>query len=338
MKLTRSANNPILRPTDKNDWESLGVLNPAAWYEDGVFYLLYRAAGDDDEHRITLGLAKSTDGEHFERCFDHPIMEPGIDGPDGNGVEDPRVVKMGKYYYMTYASRFFFSGKYWLEDHKNYGFQPENGPMGLIMNNTATYLAVSEDLVHWRKCGRMTDSRHDDRDVYIFPEKINGKYVMLSRSMQRVGEAYGCERPSIWISYSDDLLEWDNYKLLAQKKFWWEKNKIGGSTPPLKTEKGWLCLYHGVDEEPHGNYHVGAMLLDLNDPEKILARTKEPILSPEEPYEAEGMYSGCVFPTGLVEKDGTLYVYYGAADRFCCVATCKLDELLDYLVNENAEE
>ena len=80
------------------------------------------------------------------------------------------------------------------------------------------------------------------------------------------------------------------------------------------------------------------MLLDLNDPEKILARTKEPILSPEEPYETEGMYSGCVFPTGLVEKDGTLYVYYGAADRFCCVATCKLDELLDYLVNENAEE
>lgn len=338
-KLDKCPENPILTAKEDSDWEKLGVLNPACVYEDGTFWMFYRAAADDEEHTISLGLAKSTDGVHFERCFDHPILSPSKDGPDGNGVEDPRVVKMNGWYYMTYAARSFPTGKYWLpkDQRRDYFYDPAplDGPRSIVTNDSITYLAISKDMVNWRKLGRMTDSRHDDRDAFIFPEKVNGKYVMLSRSQNRVGEEYGCKVPSIWISYSDDLLEWDNYKLLCTAKEDWEAKKIGGSTPPIKTDKGWLFLYHGVAaKEEGGDYCVGAMLLDLDNPEKILARTKEPIMVPEHSYETEGFYCGCVFPTGAVVVEDTLYVYYGSADKYCCQATCKLSELLNYLVEE----
>lgn len=339
MKLNKCPENPILVANDKNDWESLCVLNPACIYEDGYFWLFYRAAGSDKEHIISIGLAKSKDGIHFERCFDHPILTAAPNGPEGNGMEDPRVIKMDGVYYMTYASRPSPSGQYWIpgvrrEDYFPFDPMPESAPEFMKKYNTVTYLAMSDDLINWYKCGRMTDSRHDDRDVFIFPEKINDKYVMLSRSYNRVGEEYGCDVPSIWISYSDDLLEWHNYKLLCVPKEEWEAQKIGGSTPPIKTDKGWLLLYHGVENKPRGEYRVGAMLLDLDNPEKIIARTKKPIMQAEEDYERNGFYGGCVFPTGAFVIDKTLYVYYGASDKYCCQATCDVNELLDYLLTE----
>lgn len=340
MKLKKCPENPILKANPENGWENLCVLNPGAIYKDGEFYLFYRAAGNDTEHIISIGLAKSKDGIHFERSFDHPVLGPDKNGPEGNGMEDPRIVEMNGLYFMTYASRFFPSGQYWLPgvERFDYCFIDKNNitedmPIGVKEYNTLTYLAVSDDLVNWYKLGRMTDSRHDDRDVYIFPEKVNGKYVMLSRSMNRVGTEYGCEVPSIWISYSNDLLEWDNYKLLCTAEQAWEAKKIGGSTPPIKTDKGWLVLYHGVENKTHGEYKVGALLLDLENPEKIIARTKEPIMEPERDYETQGFYAGCVFPTGAVVVGGILHVYYGAGDKYCCLATCELSELVDHLVN-----
>ena len=337
-KFTKCPENPILKANPENEWENLCVLNPGCVYKDGYFWLFYRAAADNEAHIISLGLAKSKDGVHFERCFDKPILTADKQGPDGNGIEDPRVVEMNGTFYMTYATRPHPSGRYWLKVNRdNFYFlphKPVDAPLCHKKYNTTTNLAMSEDLVNWYKCGRMTDSRHDDRDVFIFPEKINGKYVMLSRSQNRVGEEYGCKVPSIWISYSEDLLEWDNYKLLCTPKEYWESKKIGGSTPPIKTDKGWLVLYHGVEDKERGEYKVGALLLDLQNPEKIIARTKEPIMEPDQDYECSGFYAGCVFPTGIVNLDGTLYVFYGAGDKYCCQATCKLDELLDYLINE----
>lgn len=342
MKLNKCSENPILKAKEGSEWENLCVLNPACVYEDGYFWLFYRAAGDDDKHIISIGLAKSKDGVNFERCFDHPILSPSEGGPEGNGMEDPRVIKMDGIFYMTYASRPSPSGKYWLpevrrEDYFRFKPMPESAPKMLKEYNTATYLAMSDDMINWYKCGKITDSRHDDRDVFFFPEKINGKFVMLSRSQNRVGEEYGCDIPSIWISYSDDLLEWDNYKLLCTAKEPWEAKKIGGSTPPIKTDRGWLVLYHGVENKEFGEYKVGALLLDLENPEKIVARTKEPIMVPEYDYETQGFYSGCVFPTAAVVVDGTLYVYYGAGDKYCCQATCNLNELIDFLVDECSE-
>jgi len=110
---------------------------------------------------------------------------------------------------------------------------------------------------------------------------------------------------------------------------------LGGSTPPLKTEKGWLVLYHGVEHGGRGYYRVGALLLDLENPLHILAKTPQPILEPELDFETSGLYNGCVFPTGNVIVDGELFVYYGSADKYVCVATCAVDELLDYLLSDS---
>jgi predicted GH43/DUF377 family glycosyl hydrolase len=190
-------------------------------------------------------------------------------------------------------------------------------------------LALTKDFKTFIRAGRLTDPTVDDRDVIIFPEKIGGKFVMLHRPMTWVGEKYGTEHPAMWISTGDDLLSFGNPKILAKAKHPWEK-KIGGNTPPVKTENGWLTLYHAVGDD--GLYRLGAMLLDLNDPSKLLHRTTDWILQPEQAYEIEGYYPGVVFPCGKVVKDGRLFVYYGGADKYVGVATCELHTLLDYLL------
>ncbi len=334
-RLNKYQGNPILSANPANPWESLCVLNPAAIYDpkEKLFKLLYRAAGYDEAHRISIGLAVSKDGLNFERCFDHPVIEPEPNGADEGGCEDPRVFELNGFYYLTYASRTFLPGQYWLDNPKNFRFSTPNGPSFVNSNDSVTHLAISTDLVKWKKLGRITDSRVDNRDAILFPEPINGRYVMMHRPMGFCGEGYPCDVPSIWISYSNDLSEWDNGKLFATREQSWESKKIGGSCPPLKTEKGWLFLYHGVDEKD-GTYRVGAFLLDINDPERILARTKDFIMEPEFEHETNGYYNGCVFPCGNVIVDGMLYVYYGAADKYCCVATCEVDELLQYMLAE----
>lgn len=331
MKLQKYEHNPIISPNQKNYWENLCTCNPGAWYEDGKFYLLYRAAGDDEEHKIYLGLAESQDGFNFVRVSDEPVLSPSIDGPDAGCVEDPRIVKFDDYYFITYAYRPFPPGQYWKfgpDEVLQYDC-PDSAPLVLKNNITNSGLLMSKDLRNFRRLGRITKSSLDNRDVILFPEKVNGKFVMLHRPKEWIGDKYGCEYPSIWISYSDDLLEWDNDTLLIKAEEEWEK-KIGGSTPPLKTEEGWLTLYHGVDDK--GIYRVGVLLLDLENPSKVIARSPHYIMEPEFDYEFEGFYKGCVFPTGNVIVGDTLYVYYGGADKYCCVATCSVKELIDYVL------
>ena len=263
MRINKYKNNPILKPNTKNQWEELCVLNPACVYvpEEDMFYMVYRAAGNDKTHIIHLGLATSKDGINFTRCSDKPLLSGDPNGLDAGGCEDPRLVKLGDYFYLTYASRPFPPGQYWREDKGYYGFQPQYGPKVLIYNNTLTHLAVSKDLKTWKKLGPITDSHFDDRDVIIFPETINGKFYMLSRAMERCGEGYPNKNPAIWISSSDDLLHWDNYSLLMQGETDWEDKKIGAGTAPIKTKEGWLVLYHGVSSKDDA-YRVGAILLD----------------------------------------------------------------------------
>ncbi|MBP5216405.1 MAG: glycosidase [Bacilli bacterium] len=340
MKLNKCPLNPILKPNPQNDWESLCVLNPAVIYDEAKqeFVMFYRAAGNGEEHRIYLGLATSKDGVHFERKSDQPILSPDPDGADGGGIEDPRLIKLGDAYFMTYASRPFPPGQYWLPKHKDYVTYTQLGPVGYNRNDTQTHLAFSKDLLHWKKLGRITDHRDDDRDVIILPKKINGKYYRFSRPMYSCGEGYPNEKPAIWVTSSDDMLEWkEPIKLFYQGKLWWEGAKVGGSTPMIETADGWLFLYHGVSAKDHA-YRVGAFLLDKEDPTKILYQTKEPILEPTEDYETKGYYNGCVFPTGNVVKDGILYVYYGAADHFIGLATIELSALLQQLKEEPYEE
>jgi len=141
--------------------------------------------------------------------------------------------------------------------------------------------------------------------------------------------------PGIWISYSNDILEWESGTLFSKAEQDWESKKIGGSCPPIKADKGWLFLYHGVSAHDDA-YRVGAFLLDLENPAKIIARTKDFLMEPEFPYETDGFYNGCVFPTGSVLRGNTLYIYYGGADKYCCLATCFMRELLDHMMeNKN---
>ena len=158
---------------------------------------------------------------------------------------------------------------------------------------------------------------------------------MLHRPKEWIGPQYGPKHPAIWLRYSDDLLVWNepSHLLIEGIDGGWEE-KIGGSTPPLKTDKGWLVLYHGVENGGCGYYRVGAMMLDLNDPTKVLGRTKDWILEPEFSYEIDGFYKGCVFPTGNVIVGDTLYVYYGGADKYVGVATANVDELVTFILTQ----
>ena len=338
MKLKKFEGNPILSPLKTNDWESLVTCNPGVIYDNGVFYMLYRAAGNDPEHVIRLGLAISKDGFHFQRVSDQPVFGPSEDGPDSGCVEDPRIVKYGKEFYITYAYRPYAPGQYWKFGHDEI-LLPECGddaPLALRNNLGNTGLAMTTDFHKFRRLGRLTSPILDDRDVILFPKKVQGKYVILHRPKEYIGQKYGVKYPSIWIKFSNDLLCWEDKKshlLLTGRDNSWEE-KIGGSTPPIKTSKGWLMLYHGVESGGLGYYRVGAMLLDSNNPTRIIGKTPLPILEPETEFETKGYYNGCVFPTGNVIVDGTLFVYYGAADKYGCTATCQVDELINYLLSE----
>lgn len=331
MRLKKYVRNPILIPNENNPWESAAVCNPGAWYEDGKFYLLYRAAGHDLEHYIYFGLAESEDGFNFKRVSDEPVVAPLENNYDGGCVEDARIVKYDDTFFVTYAYRPYWPGQYWNFEGDSVQMHEtdKEAPRCVKENMANSGLLMSKDLRNFRRLGRITKSNLDDRDVILFPEKVGENFVMLHRPKEWVGEDYGCEYPSMWISYSKDLMEWEKSELLITGATGWEK-KIGGSTPPIKTEAGWLTLYHGVDD--NGIYRVGAMLLDLENPSKVIARAKDYIMEPEFEYEIKGFYNGVVFPTGNMVVGDTLYVYYGGADKYCCVATCDINELVAFVL------
>lgn len=332
MKLQRSTSNPILLPHAEHPWENLVVCNPAVIHHDGLFQMLYRAAGDDKDHVIHFGLATSRDGIHFDRQSDQPVFSPSEDGPDAGCVEDPRIAQLDGHFYITYAYRAYKPGQYWLAAD-NSAFNPRDSSLPPLFgqNMTASGLLLSDDLRTFRRLGRITRSDVDDRDVILFPEKVGGRYVMLHRPMQWAGPGYDNAYPAMWLCYSDDLLTWSESTMLAKGEFHWE-NKIGGSCPPIRTEHGWFVIYHAVDSK--GIYRVGVMMLDLEDPSKVIARTPEPIMEPEEDYEWNGLYPhGVVFPTANVVVDDVLYVYYGAADQKIGVATADFPALVEFVMN-----
>ena len=336
MKLKKYAKNPILSPDPISSWESACTCNPAAWYDGKKVQLLYRAGPDNDHHPIFLGLAESADGFTFTRTSNHPIFGPSQDGFDAGCIEDPRIIRLGDVFYLTYAARLFPPGRYW--EHKPLNaFVPDCmrgdlSPAAVKWNLTRSGVATTTDFRHWNRLGPITNALIDDRDVILFPERIHGRFVMIHRPCAWIGARYGCEKPSIWMSFSEDLLNWSEEHLLAQPTFDWEGGKIGGSTPPIRTDQGWLMLYHGVDNQ--SVYRTGAMLLDLNKPLKILGRTRTPILEPETEHECHGLVKNVVFPCGNVVIGDTLFVYYGAADTCCCVATAKLTELVEHILSD----
>lgn len=334
MKLRRYEGNPILSPNPSNAWEDLAVFNPAAWYDAGrgEVLLLYRAAESHPEYKCYFGLAKSRNGYDFERTGDEPVLSPSGDGFDGSTIQDPRMVKIGDWFYITYACRHFPFGQFWMPKAEQCKppVCPDEFPKYLRNNATLTGLLLTRDFKEFIRAGSLTDPTLDDRDVVLFPERVGGKFVMLHRPLEWCGPGYGCQYPTIWISTADDLLGFRQSKLLAKQEFDWEAGKMGANTPPIRTRHGWLTIYHAVGADKR--YRLGALLLDLDDPGTVLYRTRDWIMQAEEDYEVEGYYRGVCFPCGKVVIDGTLFVYYGAGDQYCALATCELEELLGYLL------
>jgi beta-1,2-mannobiose phosphorylase / 1,2-beta-oligomannan phosphorylase len=336
MKLTRFEGNPILLPHPDHPWEDLAVFNPAAWYDpvNKEVLLLYRAAESHPDYKCYFGLAKSPDGYHFERVSDRPALDISREGFDGATIQDPRIIKMGDWFYVTYACRHFPFGQFWIPDVRQKYLTPPcppEFPRYLRLNATLTGLAMTRDFQNWIRAGWLTDPLLDDRDAILFPEKINGKFALIHRPLEWVGEPYGTEHACAWIAFADDLLDFPRAasKLLIKNKYPWETAKLGVNTPPIKTPDGWFTLYHALGPDKY--YRLGAVLLDLRDPSQVLHRTPDWLMEPETDYEIEGFYRGVCFPCGAVVIKGTLFVYYGGGDKFCAVATCPFDALVRHL-------
>jgi predicted GH43/DUF377 family glycosyl hydrolase len=338
--LYRHADGPVLEPRQEQ-WDSVSTFNPGAiWHQDKV-HMIYRAVSDLGRYISRFGLAISTDGRRFDRAVAAPVQGPVMDYEVG-GIEDARITREGDEFLVTYAAVTVVPGPAYEEiDFFNrtktdpYMTRPGIPPMG----PSYTGLLRSSDLRSFEIDGVLTPPEIDDRDGILFPEKVGGRYVLLHRPTSWVGADYGTDKPGIWLAYSDDLKTWDygsgdEYLLMTPREHLpWEEAKIGGGPPPIKTPAGWLMIYHGVDNRYV--YRVGAALLDLEDPSKVLARTDEFLMEPEEDWEKVGVIPNVVFPTAALWRGegDELLIYYGGADRVVGLATADMDRLLDHLLS-----
>ncbi len=347
--LKRHPENPIVVPGGY-DWRAVTTFNPGAMYDEGKYWLYERAAGHLRPFICHIGLMSSEDGVHFTHVVDRPVFTSEMCGSKYGSCQDARVVKIDDTYYMTFAYRPYAwsmhpTGVGAPDTHetehpdvkrlKPQPGDPKNVIGGYPDNMTRSGLAVSKDRVNWKLHSWITPDTLDDRDVILFPEKINGRYVVFRRPAQWVGPQYGNTKgPSMWISFSDDLAGWSEPQLLIKGEYTWEDNKVGGAIPPIKTDAGWLVFYHGVetiDKKKRAlTYRVGVMMLDLKDPTKVVARCPDPIMEPETYYERFGLYiPNVIFPTGNVVVDGVIKLYYGCCDSCIALAECRLDEMVE---------
>lgn len=240
-----------------------------------------------------LRIARSKDGRHFT-VDEGAFVYPG-DKSEAFGLEDARITYLeGRYYiYFTAVS-----------------------PLGAGESMVST-----EDFVSITRHGMIFAP--ENKDVAIFPEKIGGKYYALHRP---VPKATGS--PEIWLAESDNLLYWGNHQhLFGLREGKWDNGRIGGGAVPIKTDEGWLILYHGASKEDR--YCMGAALLDLNDPSKVIGRSEFPILEPEADYEVEGFFGNVVFSCGTIVEGNTIKMYYGVADTSMACAELQLAEVLE---------
>lgn len=334
MRIKRSKHNPIVVPGGA-PWRKVSTFNPGVIIHNNKFYLYERAAGSLRPFQTVIGLQVSDDGEHFTLASEQPVFTGEMLGYKTASVEDARVVYLDNKFYMVYAMQ-PYQFDCWPNGAGVPRYYPENYAEWANTHTepmiTRSGIAVSDDGINFKPLCYTTPPEIDDRDNALFPEKINGRYALLRRPMQYVGEKYGTPIPGMWISYSEDLHTWTDPKLVAvAENIKWEGTKIGAAATPLKTDAGWLVLYHGVDEQ--SIYRVGAMMLDLEDPSKVIARTKKFIMEPKEYYERVGLViPNVVFPTANVVKDGLVYIYYGCCDTSIGLATVPLDELVAHVM------
>jgi predicted GH43/DUF377 family glycosyl hydrolase len=305
MKLERHPINPILLPDPNSDWECYNVFNPSVIHHAGLFHMHYRAQGLDWTSRI--GYAVSEDGLNWNRLRE-PVLAPS-DGSDSRGVEDPRVTEIEGAFFMTYTA--------YGRDFHGKG-EPTHLGGGIL-----PMIARSDNLITWERLGPIVRGENN-KDHVLFPRRIAGRYIALHRRW-----------PNVWLAYSDDLVTWPEGDMAPiygpREENWWDCRSVGNNGVPIETEQGWLVINHGYDDEHV--YRLGVVLLDLNDPTRVVRRPLEPIFWPEELWELRGDVPNVVFSCANPVVDGTVYVFYGAADHVIGLATCALPVLLDYALN-----
>jgi len=306
--LERLSQDPILEANPNNNWESASCFNAGAIKAGDLVHLFYRATDvscngrDNNKYMNYIGHAVSMDGIHFTRDTDY-VFGPQQETQWQRGCEDPRVMKVEGRYYMLFTG---------------YG--------GRFPGDYRICMSSSKDLKAWTRPTVVLDE--PNKDAALFPGKIDGEYVLLHR-----------RSPDICIGYSRDLRTFDRHAVLAQPRpdSAWEDAKIGIAGPPVKTEKGFLLIYHGVSKAKkhfdaqgaYAQYALGIMLLDKDDPSKVLYRQKKPVLAPEMHWELNGHVPNVVFSCGQVIMGDELYVYYAGADQSIGVAKTSMKSIME---------
>ena len=293
----RYEKNPILT---KNDvpYPVVTVHNAGVVKADGRYWMIFRSHLYNG--RSILGLAESSDGYLFS-VRSEPFMTPAQEGIfaeyEEYGIEDPRICKIDQDFLITYSA------------YSRHGVR--------------VALAKTRDFKAVERIALITQA--DQRNVVLFPEKFDGRFVRLDRPHTEINPW------SIWISYSPDLIHWGDSKVIVKPEVYhWDEMKIGPGATPFKTDKGWLQIYHGVFRTMDGAvYRLGAILHDLNDPSLVLGVADEWILEPEDPWEVTGYVHNVVFTCGTIpEEDGTVKIYWGGADKVMCVGTANVSDLV----------
>jgi beta-1,2-mannosidase len=282
---------PVIAPRG-DGWESAGTFNPAAIKHEGTIVLIYRAQDKDGTSR--LGYASSSDGVNFVRRPD-PLLSPETEYERGGGIEDPRVVRFGDTYYLTYT--------------------------GYNKKDAQLCLATSNDLVHWDRKGVILPANKGRWNVgwtkagAIVPQKIDGKFWMYF-----LGTAAD-KTDQMGIAYSTDLLHWTeplDTPVLPRRPGRFDSRVVEPGPPPSVTDEGIVLIYNGADDNLV--YRTGLVRFDRADPRRVLSRTDAPVFVPETPWERTGQVPNVVFVEGMVRHAGRYLFYYGGADKYVGVA------------------
>jgi len=329
----------ILEPTEL-EFENKGVFNPACIREGRYVHMFYRAW--DKHNRSTIGYCKLDGPLTVVERAEEPILFPEFKYE--KCLEDPRIVLLDGTYYLTYVA---YDGK-----------------------NTRVACATSKDLKNFEKMGPiLPDITYDEaedilrtcpaikeryflfesyfkdivaKDVLLwnknasfFPKKINGKFALIHRILPDIQVVYFDDFKDITLDFWKDYLKVLSNFIVLESRHWYEVRNVGGGCPPIETNKGWLLIYHGVDDMNIGRiYRAGAALLDKSDPTKVINHPREPLFSPETEWEKKGNVNNVVFPSGAAIFGKILYIYYGAADMRIGVISLDINELLDELTKK----
>ncbi|TDJ18323.1 MAG: glycosidase [Gammaproteobacteria bacterium] len=295
--VTRYKDNPILTKHDV-PYPVETVHNAGATKFEGRYILLFRSHLQNG--RSIIGIARSDDGYKFH-VDSTPFMVPSTEGVfsrfEEYGVEDPRICSMDGVFYITYSAYSRFGVRIGLA--RTHDFK------------TAERISLI--------------SEPDMRNVVIFPETFNGRYARLDRPHSEINPW------SIWLSWSPDLVHWgESEPVISPVNYHWDQMKIGPGATPVKTSDGWLNLFHGVFPTMDGSvYRLGVALHDLANPATVLGVADDWIVSPEDSWELTGYVHNVVFSCGAIaEDDGTLKIYWGAADTVMCVGTARIADLI----------